>query len=87
MHDSVAHPLIRQHRESDLEKDPNNDDAKSSPGALLMCQKQRNGEWGGKVWLWFDLASMQFFESSTGKAKGYVPYLEAVSTREALSNG
>lgn len=30
------------------------------PDALLICDKQRNGEWEGKVALWFDNRSWQF---------------------------
>ena len=33
------------------------------PDALLICDKQRNGEWEGRVSLWFDPASQQFMES------------------------
>lgn len=31
-----------------------------APDAFLNCDKQRNGEWDGKVALWFDARSMQF---------------------------
>lgn len=30
------------------------------PDALLICDKQRNGEWEGSIGLWFDRASMQY---------------------------
>lgn len=30
------------------------------PDALLICDKQRNGEWEGAIGLWFDRASQQF---------------------------
>lgn len=30
------------------------------PDALLICDKQRNGEWEGNIGLWFDPASQQF---------------------------
>jgi twinkle protein len=33
------------------------------PDALLICDKQRNGEWEGRIALWFDRASWQFTES------------------------
>src|SRR6185369_11394508 len=36
------------------------------PDALLICDKQRNGEWEGRIALWFDPASLQFVESSNG---------------------
>lgn len=34
--------------------------ADGEPDALLICDKQRNGEWEGKVSLWFDKRSQQF---------------------------
>lgn len=30
------------------------------PDALLVCDKQRHGEWEGKIWLFFHAQSMQF---------------------------
>ena len=39
--------------------------------AILYCCKQREGEWEGKVSLWFDKASLQYLESSDGKAICY----------------
>lgn len=33
------------------------------PDTLLICDKQRNGEWEGSIGLWFDPASQQFLES------------------------
>lgn len=30
------------------------------PDALLICDKQRNGEWEGSIGLWFDRASLQY---------------------------
>lgn len=39
----------------------NNDYTKDGqPDAMLICTKQRNGDWEGKVGLWFDLASYQY---------------------------
>lgn len=33
------------------------------PDCILVVDKQRNGEWEGKIGLWFDPASLQFCES------------------------
>jgi len=38
-------------------------DRSSEPDALLICDKQRNGEWEGKVALWFDPRSFQYLEN------------------------
>jgi twinkle protein len=34
--------------------------ADGEPDALLICDKQRNGEWEGNIGLWFDRNSMQY---------------------------
>lgn len=34
--------------------------SESEPDALLICDKQRNGEWEGNIGLWFDANSQQF---------------------------
>lgn len=34
-----------------------------TPDAFLICDKQRNGEWEGRIGLWFDKASQQFMGS------------------------
>ena len=33
------------------------------PDALIICDKQRNGEWEGKIGLWFHPSPMQFVEN------------------------
>jgi twinkle protein len=38
------------------------DDDLSAPDAMLICDKQRNGEWEGKVSLWFDPSSLLYRE-------------------------
>ena len=35
----------------------------SDPDAMLICTKQRNGEWEGRIHLWFDKESQQFVEN------------------------
>ena len=35
-------------------------DRRGEPDALLICDKQRNGEWEGQIGLWFDKNSQQF---------------------------
>lgn len=36
------------------------------PDAMLICDKQRNGDWEGRLGYWFDPASMQFVEDPSG---------------------
>lgn len=44
----------------------------SKPDALLICDKQRHGEWEGKIGLWFDPDSMSYRgEVARGFSRGY----------------
>lgn len=40
-------------------------DTQSQPDALIICDKQRNGEWEGKIGLWFDKPSFRFIEKGS----------------------
>ena len=42
------------------------------PDAFLVCEKQRHGEWEGRIGLWFDPASQQFLEYSNDGHKRYL---------------
>jgi twinkle protein len=42
--------------------------------ALLICDKQRNGEWEGKLTLWFDRHSQQYVTSMGGSALSFYSY-------------
>jgi len=50
------------------------DDALAMHDAILTCDKQRNGEWEGRISLWFDRESLQYMERPTDKPKRYVHY-------------
>ena len=39
----------------------------AEPDALLICTKQRNGEWEGRIQLWFDAATQQFVANQGDK--------------------
>ena len=43
-----------------------------TPDGLLVCEKQRNGEWEGRFALWFDGASQQFVARPGGKPAEFV---------------
>ena len=53
---------------------------RAEPDCVLECGKQRNGEWEGKVLLWFDKASLQYKEESEYVARMYVPQQETTNT-------
>lgn len=42
------------------------------PDALVICEKQRNGEWEGKVGLWFHDASQQYLGAVRARPQEYV---------------
>lgn len=67
-------------KEDVLEKQKRNEiltdkqmDLLDAPDCIWRCDKQRNGDWEGKLAFWFDKASLQYLESSSRKPK---PYLE-----------
>jgi twinkle protein len=41
--------------------------------AALYCVKQRNGEWEGKSWLWFDRVSLQYTSAAEDDLISYLP--------------
>jgi twinkle protein len=43
-----------------------------APDALLVCEKQRNGEWEGRIALWFDAGSQQYVASSSAPTMEFV---------------
>lgn len=42
------------------------EELKGEPDSMLICDKQRNGDWEGRLGFWFDPASLQFVESPDG---------------------
>jgi twinkle protein len=42
------------------------------PDAMVVCDKQRNGEWEGRVALWFDSDSQQFLGAAKATPQVYV---------------
>lgn len=52
------------------------------PDCLWACDKQRNGEWEGKLAFWFDKASFQYLENPNYRPKQYVNF----STQPAVNN-
>ncbi len=43
----------------------NKDFDDADPDALLICDKQRNGDWEGKLGFWFEPGSLQYTESTS----------------------
>lgn len=47
------------------------DKAEKEPSTFLICEKQRNGEWEGRLGFWFDIESMQYFERVDSRPMRY----------------
>ena len=60
MADNVFTIWRNKPKESEGRKVMPNADIMSKPDALLNCDKQRHGEWEGRVGLWYDKNSFQF---------------------------
>lgn len=65
----------------EAERDPKN---LSGSDCIISCDKNRNGEWEGNIYLAFDKDSFQFLESEHDKPKRYVPFSTAVSNAPAF---
>lgn len=54
-------------KEDEMAKPTPNEKFTKEPDAILACRKQRNGEYEGKIALWFDRASMQYTGDSRAR--------------------
>jgi twinkle protein len=59
-------------KRSKLEHDATDALALAEPDALVSVEKQRNGEWEGRVKLWFDEPSLRFLDDRTSRCEPYV---------------
>lgn len=58
-------------KQAALEKDPHDEAELSKPDALVIVDKQRNGEFEGKVKLWFDSRSFRFMDDRMSSVEPY----------------
>ena len=72
MADNVFTLWRNKKKEEKIQADDITDKEKSYPDAILVCDKQRNGEWEGKVSLWFVKRALQFAGKETTQALTYV---------------
>lgn len=59
--DNVLTVWRNKRKEAQLQE--GNTQPMQEPDAIIICDKQRNGEWEGKIGLWFQPAAMQFVEN------------------------
>ncbi|MCX7178516.1 MAG: AAA family ATPase [Proteobacteria bacterium] len=59
-------------------------DRTRDPDALLICDKQRNGDWEGKIALWFHPASTQYIENGIAEP---IPLLSQIDPETGTRAG
>jgi twinkle protein len=47
-------------------------DPRDQPDAMFICDKQRDGEWEGKLGLYFDKESLRYYDSENYRAPSYL---------------
>jgi twinkle protein len=52
--------LVWRNKKKEKDQQAGKKSANDEPDALLICEKQRNGEWEGRVGLWFERHSQQY---------------------------
>lgn len=52
--------LVWRNKKKERQRDSGQAVDDSHPDAMLVCDKQRNGDWEGRVRLWYDRSSMRF---------------------------
>lgn len=58
-------------KQAALDRDPSDEAELAKPDALVIVDKQRNGEFEGKVKLWFDPASLRFMDDRMSPVEPY----------------
>lgn len=53
-----------------------------SPDAMLVCSKQRNGDWEDRLPLWYERASMQYCDEAKPRPKRYLDYAATYDPNE-----
>jgi twinkle protein len=51
---------VWRNKPKEARREDGRDYDRSEPDVLLICDKQRNGEWEGRIGLWYDFNSQQF---------------------------
>lgn len=54
---------VWRNKKKELDMQKGNRDSDHDPDAMIICDKQRNGEWEGRIGLWYQPAPMQFVEN------------------------
>jgi twinkle protein len=60
--DNVLTVWRNKKKELSIAENKSSIEINASPDALLICDKQRNGEWEGRIALWYNVSSMRYVE-------------------------
>lgn len=72
MADNVFTLWRNKPKEAKAERGELDEQTKGAPDAVLMCDKQRHGEWEGKIALWFNKRTMQYTGKQTTQPIDYL---------------
>ena len=64
--------IVWRNKTKALEREQDGTTDESAPDAILSCEKQRNGEWEGRIPLWFEPDSQQYVSEMYGKIRLYL---------------
>lgn len=62
--------LVWRNKKKERDRDAGKEVDDSHPDTILICDKQRNGDWEGRVKLWYDKASLRFSDNSHFPRRG-----------------
>jgi twinkle protein len=65
--------IVWRNKKKQFDRQAHKEVDESHPDALLIVEKQRHGEWEGKIALWFDPASMQYLGGSEDHPIAFLP--------------
>ena len=64
--------LVWRNKKKQFAKQAGKDVDADDPDAMVICEKQRNGEWEGRIALWFHEASQQYVGAPNHRPAEYV---------------
>jgi twinkle protein len=55
---------VYRNKRKEAEIEAGNYASSGEPDQYIICDKQRNGDWEGRIGLWYDKASRQYVETA-----------------------
>lgn len=72
MADNVFTLWRNKAKEAKAERGDDDESSRADPDAVMMCDKQRHGEWEGRIALWFNKTAMQYVSKNTPQTINYL---------------